>query len=240
MKKIFLTSSLGTNIKVDGVKIPKILDNSNNLIEQLKESLPHYNKIIYMASSPSNYENNDTYSSVVYESFKLSGITFNEYVLVDYRYEGNLEEEIKDASLMLLSGGDTKEEMEFFEEINLKNKLKKYEGVLLGQSAGSMNMAKKVICPPEDVNQIGENYIFDGLDIININIEPHFILNIDTSLEESVLLRKELLKISDKHTLYALTDGSHIVFSDGKYTLYGDAYIIRNRNIKKISLIKER
>ena len=237
MKKIFLTSSLGTNIKIDGIKIPKSLDNSNNIIEQLKESLPHYKKFIYMASAPSNYENNDTYSSVVYESLKLSGITFGKYVLVDYRYEGNLEEEIKDASLILLSGGDPKEEMDYFEEINFRNIIRGYDGVLLGQSAGSMNMAKVVVCPPEDISQIGGNYVFNGLDIIDINIEPHFAIDIDTSLEEIILIRKELLKISEDHTLYGLTDGSHIVFLNDEYILYGDAYLIKDRKTTKINKI---
>ena len=39
-------------------------------------------------------------------------------------------------------------QMNYFNEINLTDILKKYEGVVLGKSAGAMNCSKTVFCAP--------------------------------------------------------------------------------------------
>lgn len=39
--------------------------------------------------------------------------------------------------------------MKYFEEIGLREILKDYNGVIIGQSAGSLNLATIVVCAPE-------------------------------------------------------------------------------------------
>ena len=53
-------------------------------------------------------------------------------------------------------------------------------------------------------------------------------------LEIDKKVREELLKLSMEYTIYAICDGSYI-FDDGNtQTLYGEGYILNNRNIEKI------
>ena len=87
------------------------------------------------------------------------------------------------------------------------------------------------MCAPEFDEEIGTEYVWKGLGKTSINIEPHFILE---TPKEEINLREELLNLSTQYDIYAICDGSY-VFDDGiKQTLYGEGYLIRNREIKKI------
>ncbi len=70
MRKIFLTSSMGTSIKVDGEKIPCKMDNTNNMIERINSSLLKQNKLVIIVSDPSDFERNDFFHKINIEAFK--------------------------------------------------------------------------------------------------------------------------------------------------------------------------
>lgn len=231
MKKIFLTSNMGCSYKVDGKRFAKIIDNKNGIVELLKSNLDKEENFLFFASSPNEYERTDAYASVTFNSFNMSGFNFKKLIVIDDRYNGNLESDIKNSDLIFLAGGHTPTEMKFFEKINLRELLKDYDEVIIGQSAGSLNLADTVVCGPECEEEIGTSYIWKGLGKTNINIEPHFTMN---PLEIDKNVREELLKLSVEYPIYAICDGSYI-FDDGDtQTLYGEGYILNNRNIEKI------
>ena len=234
--KVFLTSNLGCSKKINGIKYPKKMDNTNNFIEVFKDKLDKNRKFIFIASSPDEYERNDNYSEVTFESFKLDGFSFQENILIDHRYNGNLKDEIESSDLIFLAGGHTPTEMAYFEEIGLRDILKNYNGIIIGQSAGAINLATTVVCAPEYDGEIGTDYVWKGLGKTNINVEPHFVLNVP---EEDLKIREELLKLSVDYPIYAICDGSYI-FDDGEEaTIYGEAYYINNRIIEQLSKNKE-
>lgn len=101
---------------------------------------------MFITSSPNNYEVNDSYANITYDSFNMSGFNFQNHILVDYRYNGNLQEDIKKSDIIFLSGGHTPTEMAYFEEIKLRDLLKDYDGIIIGQSAGALNLANTVVC----------------------------------------------------------------------------------------------
>ena len=227
MKKVFLTSDIGAVTKIDGIKYSKELDNTNNFVEVLKNNINKEDKIIFFASDPDGFETTDMYSKLQFESFNKSGFNFKEYKVIDHRYTGNLKEEIDNSDIVFLSGGLTPLEMKFFEEINLRELLKDYEGVIIGQSAGSINLADDVICTPE-----GEYGVltYKGLNKTNINIEPHFKLDNDN---------KELLEITKKYPLYAICDGSFILDNGIETIVYGEGYYLDKNGINKLCDNKE-
>ena len=231
MKKIFLTSDLGCSYKADGKRFPKVIDNQNGIIEQIKNNIDKEDNFLFFCSSPYDYEKNDSYAKVTFDSFNMSGFNFKKLIIVDYRYKGNLKEDIKNAEIIFLAGGHTSTEMKYFNEINLRELLKNYKKVIIGQSAGALNLADIVVCGPEYEEEIGTEYVWEGLGLTKINVEPHFILE---PLESEIKIREELLKLSEQYKIYAICDGSH-VFDDGEnQTLYGEGYLIENKKVKKI------
>jgi len=233
VQSIFLVSDMGCSEKIDGVRYSKAIDNSNGILEQLKSMIQKTQKMLFFVSDPKIFDKNDNYADLTFKSFRKSGLIFNEEKLIDGRSQGNLAYEIKTADLIFLSGGKTAIQMNFFEDIGLKEMLKDYQGIIIGQSAGAMNLANEVVCFPEDEEEIGQNHTWAGLAKTKINIVPHFVLNIIDELD--IQLRNELLKISTNRTLYAICDGSHIFIDDTSAKIYGETYLLENSNITKIN-----
>jgi dipeptidase E len=233
MQKIFLTSDLGCSTKIDGIRYSTKMNNINGVVDQIKSVLTGNNKMIFFVSNPTEYEKNDNYARLTFESFKKSGFAFNNEVIIDDRFNGDIANEVKSADLIFLSGGETEIQMNFFEKIGLRDILKDYNGVIIGQSAGAINLATEVLCPPEYEEEIGKNYKWLGLSKTSISVEPHFVLNITDELD--IRLRNESLKISSERPLYAICDGSHIYIDDISAKLFGEAYLIENNNITKIN-----
>lgn len=239
MKKIFLTSNLKHYHKIDNKKIANEIDNTNRLVDQLKENICNYNTIVYVASDSSNIDKINEYSNLLFESLKLSGIYFKNYYILDDRTKHNATNYIKQADLIFLSGGDTYIQNEFFNKINLKYLLKEYCGVIIGQSAGSINLAENVYNSPENGCNSDPIY-FSGLGLTQINIEPHF--NIETSSfnELENYQRDNILNESLNRTIYALCDGSYIFETENSIVVYGKSYIICRGGISLLCDNKEK
>lgn len=238
MKKLFLTSSLGTNIKVNEERIPCIMDNSNHMIEVLKKTLDKQNKLVIISSDPDNVLLNDLYHRINKESFYLSGFSFSEIITIDNRNKNDLKNLIKDADLIILSGGHVPTQNKWFHDINLKDVLQSYHGVILGISAGSMNCADIVYSPPESDGEAGDvNYkrFLNGLSLTDINIIPHF----DEVKEELVdginVFEKIILPDSENKTFYGLNDGSFIEIDKDQMIIHGECFIIKNKAVKKMT-----
>ena len=228
----FLTSDIGASKKVNGVRVVSRLDNTNHFIESLQKYITEGENFVFVVSSPNSYLGNDSYAKLTFDSFNMSGFKFKNLQIVDLRTDSDLENIIKNASIVFLAGGNTIEQMDYFNKINLSEVLKKYTKIIIGQSAGALNLADEVYCSPEDESEIEEKRYFKGLGLTKINIEPHF-KNTPHFAEENIL-EKILLEDSFKKSFIAITDGSYIV-DDGKtQTLYGEGYLFSNGSYTQI------
>lgn len=233
MKKLFFTSNTNHYHKVDNKKIANKIDNTNGIVNQIKQLISKNNAILYIAASPYDIKNIDTYASLLFEGFKISGITFSEYLILDNRTKDKVEKYVKKANVIFLSGGNTYIQNKFFNQIHLKEFLKNYNGVIIGQSAGSINMARFVYNSPEEMENSDSIYL-EGLALSNINIEPHFILDTTKFDEKQMYQRKHQIEESKKRPIYALCDGSHILETDEVIKVYGKAFLIKDGIITQI------
>lgn len=238
MKKLFFTSDTKHYHEVDGIKVANEIDNINGLVNQLKDYIANYGSILYIASSPGDKEKVDSYSKLIFAGFRHSGITFENYLILDDRTCVNAENYVRLADVIFLSGGDTYIENEFFKKLKLGKLLKNYTGVVIGQSAGSINLSCDVYNSPEEMNN-SEPIYFEGLGLSNINIEPHFVLDSSSFDEQQLYQRNHILEESRKRTIYALCDGSHIIETEEFIEVFGKSYIIKDGIISLICDDKE-
>ena len=238
MKKIFLTSNLNHYHKIANKKIANEINNTNGLVGQLKKTINRFDTIVYIASNPSDIEKVTEYSNLLFEALKLSDIAFKNYYILDDRTKHNVTNYIKQADLIFLSGGDTYIQNQFFNEMNLKYLLKEYNGVIIGQSAGSINLAENVYNSPENGTN-SEPVHFTGLGLTEINIEPHFNIEPSNFNELENYQRDNILGESLSKTIYALCDESHIFETDNSIVVYGQSYIIRRGIISLLCNNKE-
>lgn len=233
MKKLFFTSNTKHYHKIEGEKFPNEVDNTNGIVDQIKQLMSANSGILYIAASPDDSEKVDSYASLIFNGLKLSGITFSEYFVLDNRTKNNASEYVKKSNVIFLSGGDTYVENEFFKQIRLKELLRDFDGIVIGQSAGSINMAESVYNSPEE-GDLSEPIYFEGLGLSNINIEPHFVLDTTEFDEMQLYQRNHQLEESKRRSIYALCDGSHILETDESIIIYGKSFLIKDGIITQI------
>lgn len=229
---IFLTSDLNHYHKVDGEKIANEIDNKNGLVDQLKDSLNGNRALLYIAADPKDAKKVELYANILFEALKLSNIEFDNYYILDEESKSCAKEYIDMANVIFLSGGNTFSQNKFFDEINLKELLKNYSGIIIGQSAGSINLAKNVFNSPEEMKDSDPIYL-EGLGLTDINIEPHFKFEDKYFNEAEEYNRDYILKESKKRNIFGLCDGSHIKIDD-KTIIYGKSYLLSNGEINLI------
>jgi peptidase E len=237
MKKLFLTSTMGMYYKEGDKRFAKKFTNNNKFIENLNINLENQNKIILIAGDPNTYEFNNELINIAKESFKMSGFNFKEFLMMDNRNKVDIDEKIKYSDIIILCGGHVPTQNKYFKEINLAEILNDYSGIIIGQSAGSMNCSDIVYsCPELDGEAIGENFqrFITGLSLTNISIFPHFDDFKNKTIDGLKMIEDVVLVDSKTKPIYALEDGAYIEINNNKTILYGEGYLIYNAKITKL------
>ena len=223
---IILTSGPAFSLKKEnGTRKALKLENIE-LVEQIKKNVTRYKDLLFVCSDPDAYEKSESYKEIIEKSLSLSGVKFDFSDLLDSRNALFTRSLVKNSDLIVLLGGDPITQMDFFNSIEFKEKLKGYEGCLLGISAGSINLAKKSYCSQDE--DVEKSIFYKGLGLVDLTIEPHFDINDKERLENV------LLKDSEQHSFIALPNESFIVVNDD-IKVYGDAYYFSEGNYKKIT-----
>lgn len=234
--KVILTSSLGGSMKVDGRRIPIPLMGENGQLDQIEVFWRENSRILLISGTPDDYTRNDAIINCLKESFRMSGLEFSFFEMCDARTEG-LVERLSEMDVILLGGGHVPTQNAFMKRIGLKERLRNYEGLIIGGSAGSMNCAELVYAGPESEEEaVDPNYQrwISGLGMTQVNILPHFQRLKGVVLGGLRLIEDITYAYSIGHGMIALNDGSYIVVDDGAETLYGEAYSIKDGCRKQI------
>ncbi|GAB6692365.1 Type 1 glutamine amidotransferase-like domain-containing protein [Streptococcus uberis] len=214
------------------------LNPNNRFVEKLKSNIPNLAKVLFVCSNPHSYELTDKFSDEMRFCFYNSGFNFIEYNVLDDRTVQKKHQLISEADVLILAGGHVPTQNKFFHEIDLKNELKNTDKVIIGFSAGSMNCAEEVYAQPDlEGESISLSYkrFLKGLDITKSQILPHYNLIKDDYLDGKKLFEEITYPDSFGREFIAIEDGSYI-FGDGKTEkICGEAYLISNGGIKKVS-----
>ena len=230
-----LASDFGNYEKINGEKITHPMNNENGIVDQLKENLKGTRKVVFVSFDiNSTPESVAPYARIFFDSMKMVGITFDKYLIIEGTNCDKAAEYINGADLVFLCGGDTYNQYKLFSKINLKQILSNYSGIVMGQSAGALNMAADVFNSPEKMEE-SEPVFYEGLGLTNINIEPHFKYD-DTNFDDKEKYQRDaIIKESYNRPIYGQCNGSHIFISDDNAaTVYGETYLILNGKIEKI------
>lgn len=231
MSSIILTSGPQFSVKKENGEIKAVKLANESLVNILKGEVEKYDNLLFICSSPDDYNKNEEYSEIITKSLSLAGIKFQMSDVIDSRNWLFSKGLINTADLVVLLGGNPLEQMEFFNNIELKEKIKKYKGCLMGISAGSLNMAKDVYCSQD--KEIESSCYYKGLGLVDLNIEPHF------EISDAEKINNILLNDSMKQSFIALPDESFVFVKKGKMSLYGDAYYFNKGSYKKIKTLDD-
>lgn len=224
MKALFMTSQLPRLIKDDnGNKIPVGCNNQNGIVEKIIENINKTIKFVYIASNPNNFEKSDVQSMATAEALRIEGLKIDKVVVIDHRVKKNIKDTILSADIVFLAGGHVPTQNKYFKEIELKDVLNEYKGVVIGQSAGSMNCSELVYAQPEfeeEFNDKNFRKYFSGLGLTNVIIMPH--MNRAKTDELCGMTTYEMcLEDSYDCPHYGILDGGYILVKDGVSTAFG-------------------
>ena len=232
-----LTSSTGFYKKdKEGKRIPDKFYWYNGFLDKVQKIWTRDARVLIIAASPEDYVKNDDVCELYKKVLKMSNLSTVSVDMCDSR-NVDIIENLSDVDVIFLSGGHVPTQNAFFKKIGLKGKLKSYKGTIIAWSAGSMNCAETVYAGPElEGEAINPNYErwISGLGLTKINIFPHFQSLKDDCLDGMRLIEDIIFADSVGHEIIAINDGAYIIVEDGKETLYGEAYRIKDREMIQI------
>lgn len=229
MGNIILTSGPSFSIEEENLKAIKLENVS--LVNELKKSIKKYDNLLFISSDPNDYSKTEQYAKIIEKSLSLAGIKFEMSDIIDSRNWLFTKGLVKNSDLIILLGGDPITQMEFFNNIELKDKIKKVDGCVMGISAGSINMASYVYCS-KDAN-IEQSVYYRGLGLTSINVEPHFDITNESRINDI------LLDDSKEREFIGLPNDSFIAIDEKEIKLYGDAYYFKDGSYSKIENIMD-
>ena len=166
---------------------------NEEITELFQKKISKRNKFAFVVSEFKGMdEENDSYFEFFLNMFEEKGIHFEKAYVVDGRMTAEeAQNAVAEADVVWLSGGDTPTQFRYFGEYGLDTVIKQHKGVIIGMSAGSINMAKTSICTLSCGHY--KQKIYDGLGCVDISVEPHFVRN---------KVSDELMELCKNYTIY--------------------------------------
>ena len=214
------------------------LNPANGFAPELLKAVPRPCRGLAICSDPDNYERTDLFCNSVREGFEVSGVVFSDYQILDSRNQNKAAELVHSADLIILMGGHVPTQNIFFAEIHLRELLNNYDGVIVGISAGSMNSADVVYAQPElEGEAISPDYqrFLPGLGLTKTMILPHYQKNKDDTVDGLRIYEEIAYPDSMDRKFYVLPDGSYLYLHNGREELRGQAWLIEDGVMRKIS-----
>ena len=214
------------------------LNPANHFISELRRHFPKKCRGLFICSDPDDPESTDFYAGVAKKGFEEAGFHFRKYSVLDGRNEKRTQSLVNNSDLIILAGGHVPTQNRFFRRIGLREALKEYPGVIIGISAGSMNGADTVYAQPEREGEAADpeyQKFLTGLGLTKTMILPHYQEVKDDILDGMRLFEEITLPDSMGRTFFALPDGSYLMIEDGREKIRGEAYMVRNGTMTRIS-----
>ncbi len=217
------------------------LNPENGFTDRLKKYWKDGARGLLLAAMPALAELNDAICSSMKATFEVSGFPVSSLEVCDSRDFSQVQK-LGNYDFLILGGGHVPTQQAFFEKIGLRKAVKKYDGIVIGISAGTMNSAKLVYAQPEEEGEsVDPAYqkFLNGLDITDINILPHYQAVKNDMLDGRRLFEDITFMDSTGRKFYAIVDGSYLLVENGEQTLYGEAYLISDGQMQQVCRIGE-
>lgn len=192
------------------------------LAEVLKENLPKRDLIVFISADPENYEQNDDDRDGMHRMLAEFGMAFAEKYVIDRRTDAaEAVKLVREADCIWLMGGESTWQIELIRDLGIDTELHKSKAVILGVSAGSMNLGRTVAYIWDDP------YFYEALGLTNITIKSHY--------EEGEWFVPRLLEMSRTHPIVAMEDMSAIFVKGDDVWSVGEMHLVDNGVIGPIT-----
>lgn len=198
-----------------------------NLSRQLQEDITDRKSLVMISSNPLR----DNADGAVERSWlDQAGIAFDEYQLIDYRVgKEDAQTLIQKASVVFLLGGDTMKQNAFLADYGLAEWIKGSDAIVMGASAGAINMSAKWMCSKSFGYPVEKSSLYDGIGLDNFSVLSHFDLE-----NNMALVQRELSSLSEEMKVYASNKDCAVRTQGDQIDILGTVYLISNGEMQKL------
>lgn len=197
------------------------------LSEVLQEDITDRKSLILISSNPLDDEVN---GAAERSWLAHAGILFDNCHLINYGIQKeDAHTLIQNASVIFLLGGDTLKQNEFLLAYELGDWIRKSSAVVIGASAGAINMSAKWLCSKNLGYKVETASVYDGISLGNFSVLSHFDLENNMTLVQS-----ELSSLSEKIKIYASNKDCALRIKGDKVDILGNVYVISHSEIQKL------
>jgi peptidase E len=226
-----LTSS--PSLSMDGAINP-----ANGFLEQIRRLVPNPSRCVFVSSHPDEPGFGDHCTVCMAQAFENEGLRFEAFDCLDRRNADQAQKLIDRSDWIILGGGHVPTQNAFLNEINMARMLQGYKGLVMGISAGSMNCARIVYSSPEEKGEAvspGYKRYLRGLGLTEVQILPHYYMCKDALVDGQKVYEDIAMPDScEGHRFYVFPDGTYLLGSGGRETIYGEFFIIENGVLRKV------
>ncbi|WP_416143613.1 Type 1 glutamine amidotransferase-like domain-containing protein [Planococcus koreensis] len=159
-----------------------------------------------------------------------AGIGFDEYHLINYHVQKeDAHSLLENASVIFLLGGDTMEQNGFLMDYELSEPIKNSRAIVMGASAGAINMSAKWLCSKNFGYDVKTSSFYDGVGLNNFSVLSHFDLE-----NNMALVQDELSLLSKEMKVYASNKDCVLRTKGDKIDILGNVYLISHSGIQKL------
>lgn len=198
-----------------------------NLGKALQEDITDRKSLAMISSNPLLYEDNGT---IERSWLDQAGIIFEDYHLINYYVQKeDAQTIIQNASAIFLLGGDTLKQNRFLIDYKLSDLIKKSRAVVMGTSAGAINMSTKWLCSKNFGYPVEKSTLFDGIGLDNFSVLSHF------DLENNMgLVQDEMSALSEEINIYASNKDCAVRVKGGNIDILDNVYLMSHSKIHKL------
>ena len=193
---------------------------TDEIVLVLRENLPRRENLTFISAWPEEYARNDDDSDGMYEMFAERGMAFTDHRVIDWRTSAeDAVKLVRAADCIFLMGGDVTRQMALIRDLGLIPALRASRAVILGVSAGSMNMGRYVA-------EVWESKTLQkGLGLTDITVIAHY--------TEDAWFLPALKEISKIRPVAAMEDESAIFIKAGAVWKLGNIHWIDKGEIRE-------
>lgn len=159
-----------------------------------------------------------------------TGILFDKYHVIDYRVQKeDAQTLIRDASVVFLLGGDTLQQNGLLVDYELPEWIKKSNAIVIGASAGAINMSAKWLCSKNFGYPVETNSVYNGIGLGNFSVLSHFDLE-----NNMALVQDELSLLSEEMNIYVSNKDCALRVTGDNIDILGSVYLISHSEIQKL------
>lgn len=193
----------------------------------LQKDISNRKSLVMISSNPSFYEE---VGATERSWFDHANILFDEYHLINYHVQKeDAQLLIQNASVIFLLGGNTVKQNEFLIEYELSDAIKKSRAVVMGASAGAINMSAKWLCSKNFGYNVEESSVYDGIGLDDFSVLSHFDLE-----NNMTMVQNELSALSEEINIYASNKDCAVRVKGDKIDIFGNVYLISNSIKQKL------